>query len=282
MTASRSSPATTPWSATSTAWSTAGPSAVAARRRGARRASTSRCSTRPTTPRARPPTSRRTCASSGCACAPDAVATSSQAGAWLLADRLARGQPGAGRRWRRGGHRPRERPGCAPCCRADGRAATRGGRRAAGLRTGGDRVRPGGGGLCRRGWRHLGRHEHRRHPARPTGGWLRGTARWSAAVRARVGPPSRPRGRQAGARRSTCSVRTGSALPVGRVLAVGDRLDTDIEGAVAAGMDSLLVLTGVDDLAACLEAPPQRARPGSRPTCARCSGTRGGDRARRL
>lgn len=45
------------------------------------------------------------------------------------------------------------------------------------------------------------------------------------------------------------------AVPPGRVLAVGDRLDTDIEGAVAAGMDSLLVLTGVDDLAACLEAP---------------------------
>ena len=48
------------------------------------------------------------------------------------------------------------------------------------------------------------------------------------------------------------------AVPADRVLAVGDRLDTDIEGAVAAGMDSLLVLTGVDDLAACLEAPPHR------------------------
>lgn len=44
----------------------------------------------------------------------------------------------------------------------------------------------------------------------------------------------------------------------GRVLAVGDRLDTDIEGAVAAGMDSLLVLTGVDDLRACLLAPVHR------------------------
>jgi glycerol-1-phosphatase len=43
-----------------------------------------------------------------------------------------------------------------------------------------------------------------------------------------------------------------------RVLAVGDRLDTDIEGAVAAGMDSLLVLTGVDGLHACLEAPAHR------------------------
>jgi glycerol-1-phosphatase len=48
------------------------------------------------------------------------------------------------------------------------------------------------------------------------------------------------------------------ALDVRRVLAVGDRLDTDIEGAVAAGMDSLLVLTGVDDLRACLAAPPHR------------------------
>ena len=42
------------------------------------------------------------------------------------------------------------------------------------------------------------------------------------------------------------------------VLAVGDRLDTDIEGAVTAGAESLLVLTGVDDLAAVLEAPPHR------------------------
>lgn len=47
-------------------------------------------------------------------------------------------------------------------------------------------------------------------------------------------------------------------VPAERVLAVGDRLDTDIEGAVAAGMDSLLVLTGVDDLSACLEAPAHR------------------------
>ena len=63
-------------------------------------------------------------------------------------------------------------------------------------------------------------------------------------------------------------------LPADRVLAVGDRLDTDIEGAVAAGMDSLLVLTGVDDLRACLEAPgapapdlggARPARPAGRP-----------------
>jgi ribonucleotide monophosphatase NagD (HAD superfamily) len=34
-----------------------------------------------------------------------------------------------------------------------------------------------------------------------------------------------------------------------RPLMVGDRLDTDIEGARAAGLDSLLVLTGVTGLA---------------------------------
>jgi hypothetical protein len=41
-------------------------------------------------------------------------------------------------------------------------------------------------------------------------------------------------------------------------LVVGDRLDTDIEGAVRAGSPSLLVLTGVTDPAALLAAPPPR------------------------
>ncbi|NMO53480.1 HAD-IIA family hydrolase [Actinoplanes sp. TBRC 11911] len=41
-------------------------------------------------------------------------------------------------------------------------------------------------------------------------------------------------------------------------LVVGDRLDTDIQGAVGAGMDSLLVLTGVSDAAELLHAPPER------------------------
>ena len=46
-----------------------------------------------------------------------------------------------------------------------------------------------------------------------------------------------------------------------RPLVVGDRLDTDVLGAVRGGADSLLVLTGVTDRSALLTAPP-----GSRPT----------------
>ena len=46
-----------------------------------------------------------------------------------------------------------------------------------------------------------------------------------------------------------------------RPLVVGDRLETDVMGAVRGGADSLLVLTGVTDLATLLAAPP-----GGRPT----------------
>jgi ribonucleotide monophosphatase NagD (HAD superfamily) len=45
-----------------------------------------------------------------------------------------------------------------------------------------------------------------------------------------------------------------------QALAVGDRLDTDIEGAIAAGVDSLLVLTGVSGASDLLAAGPL-ARP---------------------
>ncbi|MFF8595410.1 HAD hydrolase-like protein [Streptomyces sp. NPDC015220] len=47
-------------------------------------------------------------------------------------------------------------------------------------------------------------------------------------------------------------LRTGARRP----LVVGDRLDTDIEGAFNGGVDSLLVLTGVTDGARLLAAPP--------------------------
>ncbi|HEX8627723.1 MAG TPA: HAD hydrolase-like protein, partial [Catenuloplanes sp.] len=52
----------------------------------------------------------------------------------------------------------------------------------------------------------------------------------------------------------TAATRAGAR----RALVVGDRLDTDIEGAVRASMDSLLVLTGVSGPAELLAAPPQR------------------------
>ncbi|MGH3312431.1 MAG: HAD hydrolase-like protein [Streptomyces sp.] len=48
-------------------------------------------------------------------------------------------------------------------------------------------------------------------------------------------------------------LRTGARRP----LVVGDRLDTDIEGAHAGEVDSLLVLTGVTDGAQLLAAPPE-------------------------
>jgi HAD superfamily hydrolase (TIGR01450 family) len=53
---------------------------------------------------------------------------------------------------------------------------------------------------------------------------------------------------------TTAASRTGA----GKALVVGDRLDTDIEGAVRAGMDSLLVLTGVSGPAEMLSAPVER------------------------
>lgn len=43
----------------------------------------------------------------------------------------------------------------------------------------------------------------------------------------------------------------------GRSLVIGDRLDTDIEGARRAGLDSLLVLTGVSGVPDLLAAPPE-------------------------
>lgn len=190
----------------------------------------------------------------GLACTPDAVATSSQAGAWLLADRLAAGSPvlavggaGVSVALAEAGLRP-VLPADAACTPVDavlqgyGPAVTatdlaeaayavEGGATWVATNTDGtlptDRgVAPGNGSLV-------------------------------AAVERAVGhPPHLVAGKPAPPLYLLCAGRLD--LPVDRVLAVGDRLDTDIEGAVAAGMDSLLVLTGVDDLRACLAAPPQR------------------------
>lgn len=64
-----------------------------------------------------------------------------------------------------------------------------------------------------------------------------------------AGKPELPLHREA-------AIRTGARNP----LVVGDRLDTDIDGAVRAGSDSLLVLTGVTSVSELLAAPP-RMRP---------------------
>jgi glycerol 3-phosphatase-2 len=53
---------------------------------------------------------------------------------------------------------------------------------------------------------------------------------------------------------ATAARRANAARP----LVVGDRLDTDIEGAVRAGLDSMLVLSGVSTPAELLAAPPHR------------------------
>jgi HAD superfamily hydrolase (TIGR01450 family) len=190
----------------------------------------------------------------GLECTPDAVATSSQAGAWLLARRLRPGAPvlavgGPGVREALGEAGLRPVPpdaaadtavqavlqGYGPTVTATDLAeaayAVQGGAVWAATNTDGtlptDRgVAPGNGSLV-------------------------------AAVERAVGhPPHLVAGKPAPPLYLLCAERLG--VDTARVLAVGDRLDTDIEGAVAAGADSLLVLTGVDDLRACLEAPANR------------------------
>ena len=85
-------------------------------------------------------------------------------------------------------------------------------------------------------------------PPRPGNGSLLAVIRTSTGVEPIVtGKPERPLHDEA-------VLRTGA----GRPLAVGDRLDTDIEGARNGGADSLLVLTGVDDPLALVTAAPHR------------------------
>lgn len=79
-----------------------------------------------------------------------------------------------------------------------------------------------------------------------------------AAVEAAVGQPPVVVGKPHAPLYLLCADRVHHAPS--ELLAVGDRLDTDIAGAVATGMDSLLVLTGVDS-AASLAAAPVALRP---------------------
>ena len=75
-----------------------------------------------------------------------------------------------------------------------------------------------------------------------------------AAVTAATGVS--PRSRESPSAR--CCPRRSSAPAAQLPLVIGDRLDTDIEAAVRLDLPSLLVLTGVTDVAALLEAPPER------------------------
>ena len=157
-----------------------------------------------------------------------------------------------------------------------GRAAAGrpGDRRAAGR--GGARVRPAGRAgrsWPRRAWRsgpaRVGRHQHRRHPAQPAGAAAGQRYRWSpCCVPRSEREPDLVVGKPQPALFTAAASRPAATAP----LVVGDRLDTDIEGAHRAGLDSLLVLTGVTRRGPSGRAAPQpRARRSSGRTWARCS-----------
>lgn len=191
----------------------------------------------------------------GLVCEPTAVATSSQAAAWLLSERvepgsavLAVGGPGVAAAL--------AEAGLAPVAAADG-AVTSGlvavlqgygaGVTAADLAEAAYAVQ--------RGATWVATNTDATLPT--DRGVAPGNGALVGAVERAVGrPPDIVAGKPAPPLYLMCADRLGADPR--RVLAVGDRLDTDIEGAVAAGMDSLLVLTGVDDLGACLAAPAHR------------------------
>jgi glycerol 3-phosphatase-2 len=92
----------------------------------------------------------------------------------------------------------------------------------------------------------------------PTGrGPLPGNGTMVQAVRTATGAEPVVAGKPEPALHQESVERTGAQRP----LVVGDRLDTDVLGAVRGGADSLLVLTGVVDVAELLAAPA-----GSRPS----------------
>ena len=191
----------------------------------------------------------------GLQCEPDAVATSSQAGAWLLRERveagsrvLAVGGVGVGLALEEAGLQPVSPdgaanaaplaavlqgygPGVSATDLAEAAYAIQGG--ALWVATNTDSTLPTDRGVA------------------PGNGSLVG------AVANAVGrDPDVVAGKPAPPLYLLCAERLD--VEPAAMLAVGDRLDTDIEGAVTAGIDSLFVLTGVDDLAACLAAPAGR------------------------
>jgi glycerol 3-phosphatase-2 len=84
-------------------------------------------------------------------------------------------------------------------------------------------------------------------------GPLPGNGAMVSVVSAITGQAPLVTGKPDPAMHAECVRRTGARRP----LVVGDRLDTDIEGARRAGAASLLVLTGVTDPAGLLAASPQ-------------------------
>jgi HAD superfamily hydrolase (TIGR01450 family) len=85
-------------------------------------------------------------------------------------------------------------------------------------------------------------------------GLLPGNGAMVAALQAATDREPTVAGKPARQLLDTAVQRTGAQRP----LVVGDRLDTDIAGARAAGLDSLLVLSGVSDAAELLAAPPEQ------------------------
>ncbi|MDG4766395.1 HAD-IIA family hydrolase [Solwaraspora sp. WMMD406] len=86
-------------------------------------------------------------------------------------------------------------------------------------------------------------------------GPLPGNGSLVAALRTALGrDPDEVVGKPSPGLFATAARRVGAVRP----LVVGDRLDTDIEGANRAGMASLLVLTGISDAAELLTAPESR------------------------
>ena len=85
-------------------------------------------------------------------------------------------------------------------------------------------------------------------------GLLPGNGAMVAALQAATDCEPTVAGKPARPLLDTAVSRTGAQRP----LVIGDRLDTDIAGARAAGLDSLLVLSGVSDIVALLAAPPEQ------------------------
>lgn len=84
-------------------------------------------------------------------------------------------------------------------------------------------------------------------------GPLPGNGAMVGVVRVSTGQEPQVAGKPGPALLHEAARRTGAQRP----LMIGDRLDTDVEGGRAAGMATLLVLTGISDAAELLAAPPE-------------------------